>query len=336
MNSPVSRCAPYRVSFCGFSRRRDGFLGAWPFAVLPVLAIAVSVASLTLPAAGQESGLAFLKLGVDGRAAGMGDAQVASASGAFATFWNPGGLVGGSGNSVGLSHHIWIGDVRTYAIAGRFWSGRRSALGLSVISSSSGDLELRDRPGPPEGVFEARYLSAGLSYGRRFGRIRSGLTMKFISEEIFADRAAGYGLDFGGQADVAGGAVSIGVALHNVGKMSELNAEATKLPTAFRIGIEVRPFRILTIDNESLVDVHLALDTSQILPDDRTQYHVGVAVEVLEVLVLRGGAIRNDTVREFTGGVGFRYDAFGFDYAVVTFESGFGGPGHILTIGYAW
>lgn len=306
-------------------------------AVAPCGAVLL-LALLLLPstASAQDSGLAFLQVGVDGRAVAMGDAQVASASGAFSTFWNPAGLVQGVGNSVGLSHHIWIGDVRTYALAGRFWSGERSAWGLFVTSSSSGDLELRDRPGPAQGVFEAQYLAAGASYGRRFGPIRTGASVKYLSEEIFSERASGYAFDFGGQANLAGGAVSVGATLRNVGKMSELNAEATELPTTVRVGMEVRPFRILTVDEESLLDVVVAVDVARVLPDDRTQYHFGLGAEVLEVLVIRGGAMTNDTVRQFTAGVGFRYGPFNFDYGLVTFESGFGGPGHILTLGYDW
>ncbi len=287
-------------------------------------------------ATAQDSGLAFLQVGVDGRAVAMGDAQVASASGAFSTFWNPAGLVKGVGNSVGLSHHIWIGDVRTYALAGRFWAGSRSAFGLFVTSSSSGDLELRDRPGPAQGIFEAQYLAAGASYGRRIGPVRTGISVKFLSEEIFSERASGYGFDFGGQVDLLQGAVTAGATLRNVGKMSKLNAEATELPTTFRGGVEFRPFRVLTVDDESLLNFIVAVDVARILPDNRTQYHFGLGAEILDVLVIRGGAITNDTVREFTGGVGFRYGPFNFDYGLVTFESGFGGPGHILTLGYAW
>ncbi len=315
---------------------RGGIAAASSTAAACCAAVLLAVLWLPSTASAQDSGLAFLQVGVDGRAVAMGDAQVASASGAFSTFWNPAGLVQGVGNSVGLSHHIWIGDVRTYALSGRFWSGERSAFGLFVTSSSSGDLELRDRPGPAQGVFEAQYLAAGASYGRRIGPVRTGASVKYLSEEIFSERASGYAFDFGGQADLARGAVSVGATLRNVGKMSDLNAEATELPTTVRAGVEIRPFRILTIDEESLLDVIVAIDVAHVLPDDRTQYHFGLGAEVLDVLVIRGGAMTNDTVREFTGGVGFRYGPFNFDYGFVTFESGFGGPGHILTLGYDW
>ncbi|MDX1429561.1 MAG: hypothetical protein R3282_04700, partial [Rhodothermales bacterium] len=237
---------------------------------------------------------------------------------------------------VGLSHHIWIGDVRTYALAGRFWWGSRSALGLFVTSSSSGDIELRDTPGPPQGVFDAQFLAAGVAYGRHVGPVRVGASFKYLSEEIFSERASGYAFDFGGQSEVVDRAVSVGVAVRNVGRMSELNAEATELPTTLRAGFEFRPLRILTVDDESVVDVALAIDLAHLIPDQRTQYHLGLAAEILDVLILRGGAITNDTVRQFTGGVGFRYEAFHFDYGFVTFETGFGGPGHILTLGYSW
>ncbi len=289
------------------------------------------------PSRAQDSGLAFLRLGVDGAAVAMGDAQVAAADGAFSTFWNPAGLSRGTTNSVGISHHIWIGDVRTYALAARFRSGSRSALGLSVTAVSSGDIELRSRPGPAEGVFEAQFLSVGVSYARRIGPVRAGATAKYVSEEIFSETAAGYAFDFGVQGDFLSGALLVGVSVQNAGSMDELNTVSTELPTMARAGIEIRPFRILTVeDSFPIVDFRLAVDLARLLPDDRSQLHIGVGADVFDVLVLRGGVITNDAFRQLTGGVGFRYGAFEFDYALVSFESGFGGPGHVLTVLYGW
>ncbi len=299
-----------------------------------LIAACVMVAA---PLQAQDSGLAFLRLGVDGAAVAMGDAQVAGADGAFSTFWNPAGLSRGNTNSVGISHHIWIGDVRTYALAARFRAGSHSALGLSVTAVSSGDIELRSRPGPAEGVFEAQFLSVGASFARRIGPVRGGLTAKYVSEEIFSETAAGYAFDFGAQADFLSGALLVGASIQNVGSMDELNTVATELPTIARAGIEIRPFRIMTVeDSFPLVDFRLAVDLARLLPDDRSQLHVGVGADVFDVLVLRGGVITNDAFRQLTGGVGFRYGSFAFDYALVSFDSGFGGPGHVLTVLYGW
>ncbi len=287
--------------------------------------------------AGQESGLAFLELGVDAAAAGMGDAQVATAQGAFATFWNPAGLADTGPNEVALSHHIWVGDLRTYAAAGRFQAANRTGFGLSVTASGSGDLELRERPGPPDGVFDVQYLSVGASVGRRLGPASVGVTGRYISEEIFADRASGYGFDFGARAVFADGGVRIGAAVHNVGSMNELNTVATDLPTTARIGLAIQPFRVLSVEDDlTLLNATLVAELSHLFPDERSRFHLGAAVDVLDVLTARAGVITNDSLRNATLGLGLHYGSLIFDYALVLFDSGFGGPGHILTLRYAW
>ncbi len=305
--------------------------------ILLSLAIFAALGFTPGAAAGQESGLSFLELGVDAAAAGMGDAQVAIADGAFSTFWNPAGLAHTGSNEAALSHHIWVGDLRTYALAGRFRSGKNSGVGLAFTATSSGDLELRERPGPSEGNFEVQYLSIGASFGRRIGPARIGATGRYISEEIFTESASGYGVDFGAQMNVLGDAVRVGAAVHNIGKMNELNSVATKLPTTARIGIAVQPFQVLALEDDfTIVNATIVAELSHLFPDDRSRVHVGLAVDALDMLTFRAGFITNDALRNGTFGLGLHYGLLVFDYALVLFDSGFAGPGHILTLSYAW
>ncbi len=308
-----------------------------PDRCLAVAAVCLLVSLSPLTVLGQDSGLAFLQLGPDAASAAVGDANAATSGDAFATFWNPAGLSRRSTNDISLSHHIWVADVRTYALAGRFRSGETAAFGLFVTANTSGDIEARDAPGPPDGVFEAQYFDLGASYGRRLGAVRVGVSGKYISEEIFTDRASGYAFDFGTQIDFVSEALSIGAVVQNLGDMSKLNATPTKLPAIARIGIAARPFRVLALEDDfTVLDAQIVAELSRLFPDERTRLHAGIAVDVLDALVLRAGFVTNDALRNFTGGAGFRYEKLVFDYALVAFDSGFGGPGHILTLSYAW
>ena len=58
--------------------------------------------------------------------------------------------------------------------------------------------------------------------------------------------------------------------------------------------------------------------------------------EVLETLVVRAGYLTNDELRDFSAGLGLTITDLQFDYTLLPFESGFGGPAHILTLSYAW
>jgi len=289
-------------------------------------------------AAGQDaSGLPFLRIGPDARAAAMGDARVALADDAFATYWNPAGLSRVAPNQASLSHHIWVADVRTYALSSRFRAGGVGGLGLFVTATTSGEIEVRDEPGPPEGTFEAQYITAGLSYGRRIGPLRAGLTAKYLSENIYSETASGYAFDFGLQATFLEDRLSVGATLANAGSISELKTVETRLPLLGRGGVAVTPFTIKSEDDgEDVVSATLVAEVSHVFPDSLTRFHAGMSVEIFDVLSLRGGYITNDALRNLSFGLGFRYVGIAFDYALVTFEGGFEGPGHMLTLSYAW
>ena len=293
--------------------------------------------ALTTSAQAQETGLNFLRIGTNASASAMGDAQVASTGDAFATYWNPAGLARVSSNTASVSHRIWIGDLRTYDAAARFQIGRKGGLGLAVTATDSGDLEARDLPGEPNGFFSAQFISVGISYGRQIGPLRVGVTAKYLNEQIFESDATGYAFDAGAQLGVVDDLIRFGAALQNLGEMSELEGQATELPRTLRAGVAVFPFSILAQDDgTALLDMMVATEISHLFPGDITRVHAGVGVTVLELVVARVGFITNDELRDLTFGLGLHSETLFFDYAYLPFESGFEGPGHVITLTYAW
>jgi hypothetical protein len=285
----------------------------------------------------QDGGLSFLSIGTDAAALAMGDAGVASKNEAFSTYWNPAGLSEGGSNYLGISHHIWIGDVRTYAVSGRFSAGKTGGIGLYITATGSGDLEARDRPGEAAGFFDAQFVSASASYGRAFGALRAGITVKYLSERIFTNSANGLAFDFGTQLSLADDALRLGATLQNVGKMEALNSERTRLPRMVRLGVQVFPFRVLTsLDGATFLNTSVQVEVSRNTALDLTQVHVGLEAEVLETVAARIGYLSNDALRDFSAGLGVDLSPFSFDYAMLPFEDGFGGPAHIITLTYAY
>ena len=293
--------------------------------------------SLTSRADGQEAGLAFLRIGTNAAASAMGDAQVSNSRDAFSTYWNPAGLAGATSNSAALSHHIWVANTRTYSLAGRFRAGANGGVGIFVTALDSGDLEARDRPGDPSGIFDAQFVSTGASYGHAVGPLRLGVTAKFLSERIFSNSATGYAFDFGVQLDLVDDGIRLGAALQNVGEMGTLNAVATELPRTIRAGLSVYPFRVLAMaDGSVLLNAFLTGEVSHVVPTETTRLHIGAAAEVVELVTVRAGFIQNDELRGITVGGGLGSNGFLFDYAIIPFDSGFGGPGHVLSLLYTW
>lgn len=288
-------------------------------------------------ARGQDAGLAFLRIGPDAATLALGGVQAARAEGAYATAYNPAGLATDVGNSLAVSYHQWVADTRRYAAAARFRAGAKGGLGLAVTASGNGDLEARERPGDPDGTFDVQYVSAAAGYGRRFGPVQAGASVKFLSERIYTNSAAGYGVDLGLQARLLRGGLLLGAAVQHLGSMSELNAEASELPTTVRAGAAVAPLRIWAADDATpLLRTQLLAEVSYDVPDDDRRIHLGAAADVLDVLTVRLGYITGDALRGASFGAGVRTAGLRFDYALLPFESGFGGAGHVLTLVYGW
>lgn len=306
----------------------------WTLAIRSVPVALVML--IALPVQAQESGLNFLRIGANAGASAMGDAQVAASRDAFSTYWNPAGLASASSNTVAVSHRIWVADFRTYDVAARFRAGQQGGVGLSVTATDSGELDVRETPGEPEGTFTAQFVSLGVSYGRQIGPVRAGATAKYLSERIFESSSSGYAFDVGVQAGFLNETVLLGAALQNVGQMNELNVVETELPRTLRAGAAAFPFRIQAADDSAILIVGVSGEVSHLFPNDETRLHGGLSAEVLELITFRGGYITNDTLRDVTLGGGLHYGAFVFDYAYLPFETGFEGPGHVLTLHYNW
>ncbi len=282
----------------------------------------------------QETGLSFLRIGVNARGGALGDAQTASTDNAFATYWNPAGLVQGQ-RSVAASHRIWLGDIRVYDIAAQLPSGSKVAWGLAITATDSGELEARVQPGEPAGTFSAQFISAGVSYARRIAGIRTGITAKYLRERIFDTDASGYAFDLGMQINLLEEQFNLGAGLRNFGRMNALEVERTPLPRLIQGGIAISPLQIIAaFDQTQLLDLKMNIEASHLIDSVVTRFHLGCTVTIMDLVDLRGGYITRDELRNFTFGLGLFFDKIFADYAYIPFEDGFDGPGHILSILY--
>src|SRR5262249_24672480 len=143
------------------------------------------------------AGLEFLKVGVGGRAVGMGEAYTSMASDPSATYFNPAALALSDNAQLMLMHKEWFQDVKSEFISGTI-SLDRVKLGLGLNETSISDIEVRSVPGPALETFTARNSSIGLTAAYEIDTAWSiGVTGKFLYEKIYAYDASGYGIDFG-------------------------------------------------------------------------------------------------------------------------------------------
>ena len=262
-----------------------------------------------------NSGMAFLKLGVSGRGVSMGDAMSSLVGGAAATYYNPAGLLpsAGSGMETQLMfmHKEWIQDARTEFLGAALPLGERNALGVSVISTTVSDIEIRTRPGPPDATFTARNLSLGVSYAKAIGTdLRLGLTAKFLYEKILVDEASGFAADFGAQVNTPIEHLTAGIVLANIGGMSALQSEKTSLPALLRIG----PAYSIDLASDEYT-LNLAADYMHIFPEKQGYLNTGTEFMYGRLLAARLGYQFGSQGRGLSAGLGILYGIVGLDYA---------------------
>lgn len=187
---------------------------------------ALLVASAALGAFSKvgTTGANFLKIGV-GRATGMGDAFVAIADDASATYYNPAGLAG-VGRSVQLNHLEWISDLTHEHLSAVLPTGF-GTVALSVTALAMGDIEQTTIDNPStrlredEGTglfFGASDIALAASYARIItDKLAFGLTVKAINQSIWDMSASAVGADLGLHYNTGWNSLRIGAAMTNFG-----------------------------------------------------------------------------------------------------------------------
>lgn len=289
--------------------RASSFVRARGAALAAVFAFAASAHAVE-PG---ETGLAFLKIGVGARAAGMGEAYVAVGQDASATYWNPAGIANALGTEVHATHNEWISDVRyEYLAAVRGLRGH--AIGVHAAVLHMGELEGRDLDGNFTQSFRAYDFSAGVTYARRVSRaLELGVTGKVLYEKIEDYSATGFAGDMGLRYRTPVRGLTAAATLTNVGPTMSFVEDDFSLPAAGRVGAAYRTRALL----QGLI---VAADLR--FPNDSDpRGHVGVEIAPHELFALRGGAKLG--YDEELGGVGFgvHWQTYTFDYAFVPFSS---------------
>ena len=296
---------------------------------LIILSIILIMTILPIHAADNpaNTGLAFLKLGAGSRAVGMGEAYVAVANDASATYWNPAGLANLSGTELLFTHNRWLQDITNEFAAVGFRMGK-NAFGISFMSNTIGGIERRVKASAePLDVLTAHDIMFGLSYARELGeRLRLGTTVKYLYQKIYIESASGFAVDLGLQFATPVPGLKSGIVVQNFGVMSELQKESTKLPQTIRLGLAYQlPVQIL--NGEFL----LATDWIKIL-NSASHLNFGFEYNFIKYFALRFGYQTGFEDKGIHGGFGVSFNRYRLDYAFVPFTSDLGNS-HRISFG---
>ena len=267
-----------------------------------------------------QTGLAFLKLDVGARSAGLGGAYTAVASDATALYWNPARMTTMIGTDVTIIHTQWFQDV-SHEFIGAVASNGTSAIGLGFMLMTVDGIERRtDIPtARPLATFNAYDVMLSGSYARQITEtISAGITIKGIAEKILFDTASGLAVDLGVQYRTVYDGLTIGGSIRHIGSKLSFIREQFDLPREIRIGA-------------AYVPTYAALQRRVLLSADIGKYRAEpIKLNLGAEYTYRGrfstslGYRTRQDEAGVSAGLGVRLQRYRLDYAFVPFGADLG------------
>src|SRR4030066_16158 len=285
---------------------------------------------------GQRAGIStaqFLKIGVGGRAAALGETFVAISDDASALYWNPAGLAQFKSNQVIFSHNIWLVDINHDFLGAVYHLDSENTFGISLISLSMDKMPVTTEFAPFGNgeYFGFSDVALSLSYARKMTEQFSfGGTVKYIEETLDKLKMRGVMIDIGTYYRTGLGSTRFAVTVSNfgaelapdgeevlVGKRKKSDWQSFAPPTIFRIGFAFEPYQ----NEEHSVTTSIQLNH----PNDNSEnVSLGVEYSWTRMLFLRGGYKINVEEQNYSFGAGINVPItiaeFTFDYAFANFE----------------
>jgi hypothetical protein len=285
---------------------------------------------------GQRAGIStaqFLKIGVGGRAAALGETFVAISDDASALYWNPAGLAQFKSNQVIFSHNIWLVDINHDFLGAVYHLDSDNTFGISLTSLSMEKMPVTTEFAPFGNgeYFGFSDIALSVSYARKMTEQFSfGGTVKYIEETLDKLKMRGVMIDFGTYYRTGLGSTRFAVTVSNfgaelapdgevvlVGKRKKSDWQSFAPPTIFRIGFAFEPYQ----DEEHSVTTSIQLNH----PNDNSEnVSLGAEYSWNRMLFLRGGYKINVEEQNYSFGAGvivpISIAEFTFDYAFANFE----------------
>jgi len=256
-----------------------------------------------------SSGGVFLKLGVDGRAIAMGEAQTGLADNVNSLFWNPAGLDRVEGLQLAFMHNFHFMSMHHDFLGIASPIGNRGTIGLAIFYWTSGTIEGMDEKALPTSDFSAWDLAAGIYYANQLTPDLSvGLGLKAVMESNEDEGATAFAGDAGILFSPPLAGVTLGMSVKNLGTRLKLVEDSYPLPVTVRLGAGWKP----PLAGASLVsDVEIATD-------DTPSLSVGGEYAIMGLFALRTGYKTSSDLGAASGlraGCGFILPHAGIDYA---------------------
>ncbi len=315
-----------------------------------LLVLLVLAAGLVAPLKAQQdkraqTGMKFLSMSIDARAAALGSA-VTAVDGTYASlFYNPAGLAAQQNwMTAGASQVQFIADINYNMAALNLapWGGRYGVVGVSLMHVDYGSMQETIRDNTDQGyqdlgTFSPSAYSLGLGYARALtDRFSIGGHVKYVAQDLgnpVDERGDGDALiraearegqlayDFGMMYRTGFRSLNFAVTARNFSPEVTFVEESFELPLELRIGVAMDLVDLTSLD-QNMHSLLLAVDTNK--PRDFTeQVSFGAEYGFMKTLYLRAGYSQPSDEQGVSLGVGVQQSlrgvGFGADYAYTDF-----------------
>jgi hypothetical protein len=304
-----------------------------------------------------QTGLGFLSVVSDARAASMAEAMTSLQTNSSSLFFNPAGMSWMENFfEISTSSNQWIADIKHYSLGMAIspFNGDYGVLGFSVQYVDYGNfIETRvnksiEKGYDDIGIFKLNAMAIGIGYAKRLtnqfsvgGQVRwarQDLGKNYIPNEFKSmplydslGQQIGYKdsaitvtnkvtplvFDFGTQFKMGVKSLVFGMSVRNFSGDIQYAHESFQTPLTFTIGISMN---LMDIIEEVPLDqaLNMSVDASH-YRDHPEQLKIGLEYRILNMLSLRGGYITNSDETGMSYGVGISKFGFAFDYSYTPF-----------------
>lgn len=284
-------------------------------------------------------GLISLRLPIGARETALGGTGVASAQGAYASYWNPAIIAEIKKFSLSIFSYSMLIDTKLSGI----FVARKFHLfnvGLGLTYFDAGKIELRgNQPeDSPKGTYSFNDISLSLTLAKKLSpEAGGGISFKYYFERLWYFEGHSFGFDLGVKFKLYNFLYS-GFSISNFGSTMSLDKDLFNLPTVARIGFEL-PIKIerFLLTNSTELNYRFyspSIDTTLTIREfgDICRVHsrkisLGTGIEVgwTKTLAFRVGMRFLRDPNPYSFGIGISYDNIKMNYSYSPYHRDLGG-----------
>jgi hypothetical protein len=295
-----------------------------------------------------QTGLQFLSVATEARAAAMGEAFTTVEGRSVSLFYNPANLsLMNTFIDLSINQNKWIADMTHYSatIAFNPVYGKYGTFGFSIVSVDYGEfLGTRVDPTSEKGYtdtgnFSPTAFAVGFGYAKSLtDRFSVGGHIRYVDQKLGSsivpvgevsegvtkevnNNLSVYAIDFGTIYRTGFKSLVFGMTVRNFSQEVKFESEGFQLPLTFKMGISMNVFDLFMEQNSPHA---LLVSIDAIHPRDYSeQLNFGAEYTMMNMLALRVGYMYNRDEEDFSAGFGvqtqFGDRMIALDYAYTPF-----------------